>query len=104
MIEKRKLMKKDTIKLLALRGMIWKLAEKISTQSISIVVQIILARLLLPEDYGLIGYLTVFINISEVFLSQGLTTALIQKKNADSLDFSSVFLATTPGFSGCSNP
>lgn len=86
-------MKKDTIKLLALRGMIWKLAEKISTQSISIVVQIILARLLLPEDYGLIGYLTVFINISEVFLSQGLTTALIQKKNADSLDFSSVFLA-----------
>lgn len=57
------------------------------------VVQIILARMLLPEDYGIIGYLTVFITVSDVFLKQGFTTALIQKKDADDLDFSSVFYA-----------
>lgn len=81
----------STFKVRAFSGILWKFLEKISTQSISIVVQIILARLLMPEDYGMIGYLLVFINISDVFLTQGITTALIQKKNADQLDFSSVF-------------
>ena len=86
-------MESNIIKQKAIRGILWKFLEKISTQCISIVVQIILARLLLPEDYGMIGYLMVFINISEVFLAQGFTTSLIQKKNADQLDFSTVFFA-----------
>ena len=86
-------MEENTIKKRVFSGAIWKFLEKISTQAISIVVQIILARILLPEDYGLIGYLMVFVSISDVFLAQGFTTALIQKKDSDQLDFSTVFFA-----------
>lgn len=74
-------------------GFIWKLFEKSGVQIASMVIQIVLARLLLPDDYGIIAYLTLFINLSDVFIKQGLTTALIQKKNSDDKDFSSVFYA-----------
>lgn len=74
-------------------GFIWKFFEKAGFQIVSMIVQIVLARLLLPEDYGIIGYLTLFINLSDVFIKQGFTTALIQKKDADETDFSSVFFA-----------
>ena len=77
----------------AASGMIWKLLEKISAQGMSLIIQIVLARLLLPEEYGLVGLLSIFITISDVFILQGLTTALIQKKDADDIDFSSVFFA-----------
>lgn len=77
----------------ALGGMAWKFLEKICGQGMQLVIQIVLARLLLPEEYGIVGLLTIFITISDVFILQGLTTALIQKKNADEIDFSSVFFA-----------
>ncbi|MDD4772395.1 MAG: lipopolysaccharide biosynthesis protein [Eubacteriales bacterium] len=77
----------------AFSGMIWKFLEKIGGQGIQFIIQIVLARLLLAEEYGLVGLLTIFIAISDVFILQGLTTALIQKKNADDIDFSSVFFA-----------
>ena len=77
----------------AVGGAIWKLAEKLGMQMMQIVIQIVLARILLPEDYGIIGLLSIFINISDVFILQGFTTALIQKKDADELDYSSVFFA-----------
>ena len=86
-------MKNDNLKSRAISGMIWKFAEKIGTQGIQFIVQIVLARLLLPEDYGLVGLLTIFITICDVFVLQGFTTALIQKKDADKIDFSSVFYA-----------
>ena len=77
----------------AIGGAIWKFAEKLGMQMMQIVIQIVLARILLPEDYGIIGLLSIFINISDVFILQGFTTALIQKKDADELDYSSVFFA-----------
>ena len=77
----------------AIEGTVWKFAEKIGMQLMSIVIQIVLARLLLPEDYGIVGLLSIFINISDVFILQGFTTALIQKSEADELDYSSVFFA-----------
>lgn len=77
----------------AVGGAIWKFAEKLGMQLMQIVIQIVLARILLPEDYGIIGLLSIFINISDVFILQGFTTALIQKKDADSIDYSSVFFA-----------
>lgn len=55
------------------------------------VVSIVLARILSPEDYGTIALVTVFTTILQVFVDSGLGTALIQKKDADDLDFSSVF-------------
>ena len=77
----------------ALGGMVWKFLEKICGQGMQLVIQIVLARLLMPEEYGLVGLLTIFITISDVFILQGLTTALIQKKDADEKDYSSVFFA-----------
>lgn len=74
-----------------LTGIIWKFMEKASAQIISFVVSIILARILLPEQYGLIAMVNAFIAIADVFLSAGFSNALVQKNNSDNLDFSTVF-------------
>jgi len=72
-------------------SLVWKLLERSGTQGIQFIVTIILARLLLPEEFGLIVLLTVFIAISSVFVQSGFNTALIQKKKVDEIDYSSVF-------------
>lgn len=69
----------------------WRFAERIGAQCVTFVVSIVLARLLDPEVYGLIALVTVFTGLLQVFVDSGLGTALIQKKDADDLDFSSVF-------------
>ena len=69
---------------------IWKLFERMSSQVVSFVVSILLARILLPEQYGIIAILLIFINIANVIVEGGLNTALIQKKNADNVDFSTI--------------
>lgn len=73
------------------KGLFWFLCEKVLVNLVGFIVSIILARLLLPEDYGLIALITIIINISNVFVDSGFGTALIQKKNADDLDFQTVF-------------
>ena len=70
---------------------IWKFAERSGSQVISFVVTIILARLLMPSDYGTVALVMVFLTILQVFADSGFGVALIQKKNADDIDFSSVF-------------
>lgn len=70
---------------------IWRFAERSGAQLVTFIVSIVLARLLMPEDYGTIALVTVFTAIMQVFVDSGLSTALIQKKDADDLDFSSVF-------------
>lgn len=70
---------------------IWRFAERSGAQLVTFIVSIALARLLMPEDYGTIALVTVFTTIMQVFVDSGLGTALIQKKDADDLDFSSVF-------------
>lgn len=72
-------------------SLVWKLLERAGIQGVSFIVSIILARLLTPSDYGLISLIIVFINLANVFIQGGFNTALIQKKNTDSKDFSSVF-------------
>lgn len=72
-------------------NIIWKFAERILAQSVSLIVSIVLARLLLPSDYGAVAMVMVFIAIANEFVVSGIPTALIQKKDADELDFSSVF-------------
>lgn len=74
-----------------LTNFLWRFAERVGAQGVKLIVEIILARLLLPEDYGLIALITVFITILNVFVDSGLGNALIQKKDADDLDFSTVF-------------
>ena len=72
-------------------SLIWKFLERGGTQGVQFIVSIILARLLAPADFGLIALVLVFLNIADVFVQSGFNMALIQKKNADNLDFSSVF-------------
>jgi len=72
-------------------SLIWKFLERGGTQVVQFIIQIILARLLLPEDYGVIAIVTIFITIANVFVQSGFNTALIQKKKIDDLDLSSVF-------------
>lgn len=78
-------------KSLIISSLFWKLLERGGTQLIQFIVQIVLARLLLPEMYGIVALVTVFISLARVFVQSGLNTALIQKKEADDVDFSSVF-------------
>ena len=75
----------------AFSNMIWRFLERIGAQGVAFVVEIVLARLLVPEAFGIVAMVTVFINILQVFVDSGMGNALIQKKNADDLDFSSVF-------------
>ena len=70
---------------------IWRFAERCGAQLVTFIVSIVLARILSPSDYGTIALVTVFTTILQVFIDSGLSTALIQKKDADDLDFSSVF-------------
>lgn len=70
---------------------LWRFAERCAAQLVTLIVSIILARILTPSDFGTVSLVMVFTTIMQVFVDSGLGTALIQKKNADDLDFSSVF-------------
>lgn len=72
-------------------NVLWKFLERAGAQGVSLIVSIILARLLEPSIYGQIALVTVWITILNVFVDSGLGQALIQKKDVDDLDFSSVF-------------
>lgn len=84
-------MNNNTLKKNTLGGFIWRFAERCGAQGVQFVVSIILARLLMPEAFGTISLMMVFINILSVFIDSGMGSALIQKKDADDLDFSTVF-------------
>ena len=83
----------NTVKNSILKNFIWRFAERCGAQLVTFIVSIVLARILAPEDYGTIALVTVFTTILQVFVDSGLGTALIQKKDADELDYSSVFFA-----------
>lgn len=74
-----------------LSNLFWRFSERTAAQGVSFVVSIVLARMLTPEDYGLVGLITVFISIATVFVSSGFGSALIQKENVTQTDYSSVF-------------
>lgn len=72
-------------------SLIWKFLERGGTQGIQFILQLFLARLLTPRDYGTVALITVFIAISTVFVQSGFNIALIQKEEVDEEDISSVF-------------
>lgn len=78
----------------AASSFIFKLTESFGNQFISFVVGLVLARLLSPDDYGVLAMLMVFITLSQVFVQSGLNTALIQRPQVDETDRSSVFLVS----------
>lgn len=69
----------------------WRFLERFGAKGVEFVVSIILARLLAPDIYGTIALVTVFTSILQAFVDSGFGTALIQKKDADNIDFSTVF-------------
>lgn len=81
-----------SLKSQATKGMFWNAIENFSVQAGQFIVGIVLARLLMPSDFGLIGMLAIFIAISQSFINSGMGTALIQKKNRTDVDFSTVFV------------
>lgn len=73
-----------------LRNLYWKFLERGGIQGLQFFISIILARLLLPSDYGVLALVVIFITIANVFVQSGLNTSLIQKKVVDQVDYSSV--------------
>jgi len=74
-----------------LSSFVWQLLQRVLTQLISFGVSVVLARILAPEDYGVVALSGMFIVLIGIFIDSGLGTALIQKKDADELDYNTVF-------------
>ena len=81
----------DNLKHKILSGFIWQALDRVGTQGLQLVISVILARLLMPEDFGVLAVTSVFVVLCQVFVDSGFSTALIQKKDADELDCNSVF-------------
>ena len=81
----------DDLKKKAVSGVSWSFVEQILTRGVNFVIGIILARLLSPTDYGLVGMISVFIAISQLFIDGGLSSALIRTKEPSEKDYSTVF-------------
>ena len=84
----------DTSKRNVISSLLWKFLERGGTQGVQFVLSVVLARLVSPADYGVIALILIFIQIATVFVQSGFNTALIQKRNADEVDFSSVLLSS----------
>lgn len=84
-------MSSQSLKSKVAKGAVWTLMEKLSTQVVGFVVSMVLARLLTPNDYGTVALTAIFFAVAGVLVDGGFGNALIQKKDADDLDFNSVF-------------
>lgn len=85
----------DNVKQNSIKGVKWSAIERYSEQSIRFLVEIIIARILMPADYGLIGIISIFIAIFQSFIDSGFSNALIRKKNLTEIDCSTVFYFNT---------
>lgn len=83
--------KSENLKIKTIKGLLWSFSELLMNQGFSVVIQIILARLLLPEDFGLIGMITIFISISTSIIDSGLSNALIREEKIGDRECSTVF-------------
>lgn len=82
----------DDLKQKTIKGVSWSFIEQILARGVNFVIGIILARLLSPTDYGLVGMLGIFLALSQLFIDGGLTGALIRTKSPSDADFSTVYL------------
>ena len=81
----------SSLKSKSMKGMAWTGVSRLTTKVVQFLVGIVLARLLMPEDYGIIGMLAIFIAIAQTFIDSGFASALIQKKDRTETDYSTVF-------------
>lgn len=82
----------ENLKAKTLDGMLWSFLQKISTQSISFIISVILARLLSPDDYGIVALAGMLLILMNIFSDGGLGPAIVQKKDADEKDFNTMFV------------
>ena len=73
------------------KAIIWSGIEKVGTYVVNFSIQIILARLLCPNDYAVVAMLAIFFSISQAFIDSGFATTLIQRQDCTQIDYSSVF-------------
>ena len=85
-------MRNTSLKSTATKGIFWSAVDKFAVQFGQFVVSILLARVLMPEDFGLIGMLAIFIALSQTFIESGLGVGLIQRQDSTDIDFSTVFV------------
>ena len=85
----------NSLKNKTISGVIWKGLERVAAQLVSTIVSIVLARILMPDDYSVVSIVTIFFAFCNIFISGGLNAALIQKKDADIIDFSTILIAST---------
>jgi len=81
----------STLKNETISGVFWSFIERFGNQALSLITYVVLARLLTPEDFGLVGMVAIFIAISQTFIESGFGNALIQQKDVESKDYSTVF-------------
>lgn len=81
----------SSLKQKTISGVLWSCVERFSVQGIQFVIMVIMARILLPSDYGMIGMLAIFIAIAQTLIDSGFSNALIQKKDRSEIDYSTVF-------------
>lgn len=79
---------------LVVSSLIYKFTERFLVKIVGLVIGIILARLLLPEDFGQVAIITVFINLANVFIQNGFSLSLVQKKEVDEIDYSTALIIT----------
>ena len=73
---------------------IWAYGERLIAQMVSVIVSIVLARLLTPNEYGVVAIVTVFISFADIFVTGGFGVSLVQKKEVDSLDYNTAFFSS----------
>lgn len=81
----------DDLKKRTITSLIWKFLERAGNQVVLLLVQIVMARLLSPEDFGFLAIMLVFVNLGNVFVQSGLGAALVQNPDVDETDYSTVF-------------
>ena len=81
----------DSLKSKAAKGILWSSFERFSVQGVQFFIMIIMERLLTPEDYGLIGMLTIFLAVAQSLIDSGFSQALIRKQDRTEIDNSTVF-------------
>lgn len=86
-------MVKSNLKRKTINGFFWGLLESVFSQGLGFIFGIFLARLLSPQEFGLLGMITIFISVAQVFVDSGLSQALIRKQNCSNRDYSTVFWA-----------
>ena len=84
-------MNNENLKNSIFSGVFWKFAERILAQGVSFIVSVILARILMPSDYGIVALILEYIIIAEVLVTSGFSTAFVQNKEANRIDFSTNF-------------